>query len=236
MQTKQKRSIHRRAAGEARRAGGRGGDGVEARVAQAVLCERHRISRELHDSVAQELSGAALLVRMLERRFRHRGLKDVSDVARIESCLSGALGHLRAMLQRTACLNVTQDELPGALRQLCTDTAWRYAVVCRCRSRVHRIPWRDEVASHLHGIARESVCNAVRHGRASRIEVNLSAGRTRGRLSIRDDGSGMPASGGGGAGMGLTIMRYRADAIAGRLCISPHDGGGTMVVCEFPVP
>jgi len=91
------------------------------------------------------------------------------------------------------------------------------------------------VATHLYHIAQEAISNAIKHGRARKIEIGLSAGDNRGILTIRDDGVGckkIPAS---SKGMGHHIMSHRAKMIGGTLDIQSSAPHGTVVTCMFPV-
>ena len=94
----------------------------------------------------------------------------------------------------------------------------------------------DDVAAatHLFHITQEAVSNAARHGRATTIVVALRKTANETRLSITDDGCGLPAPAARSGGMGLRIMRYRAELIRAVLTIGAAKGAGTSVVCVLP--
>ncbi len=121
----------------------------------------------------------------------------------------------------------------------------------------------DAVATHLYRIAQEAATNAIRHGRAKHVAIELapslaakagSQGDERAALTVQDDGtgfaigetvgddsaasSGRPTGGSSRAakGMGLRIMDFRAKAIGGSLSIRRRSEGGTVLTCAFPVP
>jgi two-component system CheB/CheR fusion protein len=91
------------------------------------------------------------------------------------------------------------------------------------------------MASHLYRIAQEAVTNAIKHGRAGKIQISLTRTPRRIRLAIRDNGTGMPVRQ-RSRGMGLHVMRYRAGIIGGTLAIEKRPGGGTTVVCTARPP
>jgi len=91
------------------------------------------------------------------------------------------------------------------------------------------------VATHLYHIAQEAVTNAVRHGRARNILIRLSEADSRGSLLVRDDGQGLVEPPIDHPGMGLQIMRYRADMICGALELRSERAHGTSVTCKFPL-
>ncbi len=90
------------------------------------------------------------------------------------------------------------------------------------------------VASHLYHIAQEAVSNAIKHGKAGQIEIDLWNKRASGVLSVRDTGCGIAPGAQEHSGMGLDIMKHRAKMIGGVLAIA-SDGQGTTVTCRFPV-
>jgi two-component system sensor kinase FixL len=90
-------------------------------------------------------------------------------------------------------------------------------------------------ATHLYRIAQEAVNNAIRHGDPASISIQFSRQNGNMRLSVRDDGSGVPAESArhNGDGMGLHIMRYRARMIDATLKINPAPDRGTIVSCYW---
>ena len=76
--------------------------------------------------------------------------------------------------------------------------------------------------------------NAIKHGRPSRIIVNLSRVKDKLALTVTDDGVGLPAKPGTNLGMGLQIMNHRARMIGGSLEVRRCNQNGTIVTCLFP--
>lgn len=96
----------------------------------------------------------------------------------------------------------------------------------------------SEQSMHLYRITQEALTNAARHAHATRIRITLSRKNHRCRLTIRDDGTGFQQARDEGArrhasGMGLSIMRYRADMIGARLNVASTPGVGTTITCSF---
>jgi signal transduction histidine kinase len=83
----------------------------------------------------------------------------------------------------------------------------------------------------LYRIAQEAIHNAVTHGHASQIDLKLEEIGKELRLRIRDNGKGFDAVAKAGSGMGLRIMKYRANSVGGRLSLHSPDGKGTEVEC-----
>jgi signal transduction histidine kinase len=90
--------------------------------------------------------------------------------------------------------------------------------------------------NQLYRIAQEALHNAVQHSFAKHIEVRLSAHAGSVRLTIEDDGRGVPEYARQRGGFGIDTMRFRAAAIHARFSIEPRPGGGTVVACDCPLP
>jgi two-component system CheB/CheR fusion protein len=92
-------------------------------------------------------------------------------------------------------------------------------------------------ATHLYRIAQEALNNAIKHGRATVIVINLRSDANGLELAVEDNGRGIPSNAlNQGSGMGLHIMRYRARSIGGTLQFGPGPHGGTLVSCCVPRP
>ena len=93
---------------------------------------------------------------------------------------------------------------------------------------------RSGKATHLYRIAQEAIHNATKHGKANKIDIRLSANPSATSLSISDDGIGLPTNGGAANGVGISIMRYRANLMEGEFAIESARSGGTVVSCTIP--
>ena len=92
----------------------------------------------------------------------------------------------------------------------------------------------DAAANHLYRIAQEATNNAITHGHAKHISIELSMHQGKIQLTIHDDGSGFqPEQLSEDAGMGLQIMRYRANLIGARLDIESAPGNGTQITASL---
>jgi signal transduction histidine kinase len=93
---------------------------------------------------------------------------------------------------------------------------------------------QDGKATHLYRIAQEAINNATKHGKARKIDIRLSANASATSLSIADDGIGFSKNGNAMNGVGISIMRYRANIMDGEFAIEAGSGGGTIVSCTIP--
>lgn len=201
----------------------------------AVLEERRRMARELHDGLAQELAFVASEAEVLTRQ---NGAEDRARMIR-----SAAVRALDESRRAIAALTRPIDEpLAVAVTQTAEEVAHRLGA----RVHVDADPGLEVgtlVREALLRIVREAVTNAVRHGRAPQVTVRLSitAGlppthvRSSARLEVADDGEGFaPAAVGEGQGFGLTSMRERAESLEGTFRVVSSPGAGTRVEVVVP--
>jgi len=216
---------------------------LEDQVTQVSEAERQRIGQDLHDGLGQLLAGLGYLTSVLQRKLSDRGIPEAMDAATISGHLKEAIVLTRSLARGLCPVDLKADGLTAALRELAARTEETFHVPCVFRSSKPVLMHDSAVATHLYRIAQEALNNAVRHGRAKHIAIDLSLRGEELLLSVADDGvgirsdggAGMPSDGGAVEGMGLRIMDYRARAVGGRLEIAPAAKGGTCVTCRAPL-
>lgn len=194
----------------------------------AVLEERRRMARDLHDGLAQDL----VFISSESRRLAE-GSRD-ARFERLASAAERALDESRDAIN--ALVRTETEPLRTALEGLAETVAARSGV--RVTTRLAEIPpMPPAVADHLLKIAREAMSNAVRHGGAGTIELALDGGADL-RLRIRDDGEGFDVDGGvepgQRSGFGLASMRERAARVGGRVEVRSDAGKGTEIEVVIP--
>ena len=194
----------------------------ESRMEAAVLDDRRRMARELHDGLTQELTYIASQSRRLAVRPG-----DPTTAARISAASARALDEARRAI--SALVRPVDEPFPQALQHLVDELADRYEVkiVTHLDPRTHLDPLQGET---LLRIVSEAVRNAVRHGGAHRVEIRMNASPL--CLSVADDGTGFDPGAPQGhrpGGFGLTSMRERAANLGGELSVESAPGEGTTV-------
>jgi PAS domain S-box-containing protein len=209
---------------------------LERAILQAVNREQYRIGNDLHDGLGQELTGIALMLRGVAGRLTAEYPPILPEIEGITRLVSNAIESTRALARGLSPVNLERGVLQDALEGLAMHAAELYGVQIICTHRVNTIrPLSAELANHLYRIAQEAVRNAVRHGQARTIRLHLHGSRAKVRLTVTDDGVGMPADAVDAAGMGLKIMRYRARILGGEVRFERGEAGGTRIVCECPI-
>jgi signal transduction histidine kinase len=200
---------------------------------KAVLEERNRLARDIHDTLAQGF--AAILMQLQAAQREAGGALPVAVASSIETAVDLARTHLTEARRSVGALrpNVGQGEdIATALKRL-ADLGQRTAhtPIDLVIDELPRLG--DAVEREIIGIAQEALTNAVRHSRARRITIRASTVQSVGlRLSVADDGRGI-ARDGSTSGFGMTSMQERADRIGASLTIVTAPRNGTEVVLAW---
>lgn len=208
---------------------------LERQILDIADREKDHFSQELHDGLCQNLSGIAALSSALSKRLERVSNSAAVAAAEITHLLNEAIQEARDLARGLGPIGLREAGLEGALETLAINTAQRFRVTCRLESDCNFIRLGQKVEVHLFRIAQEAVNNALTHGQAGRIDIALANKYGVGLLSVRDNGTGLPAGSHNLDGIGLHTMAYRAHIIGGSLNVRPRSVGGTAVTCAFPL-
>lgn len=209
---------------------------VQAREA-GVADERRRLAAEIHDTIAQGLTGIIAQLQVVantpEREPARRHLDRAMELAR------HSLGEARRSVHNLAPVALENDGLPEALKKTVAEWGERTGVRAEFTVTGTAEQLHEEVSATLLRIVQEALSNAARHARATRVGVTLSFLGAEVILDIRDDGTGfeprtVPARSSTG-GFGLDGMRARAERIAGTLTVESEPGHGTALSARVPL-
>ncbi|MQS12103.1 sensor histidine kinase [Streptomyces kaniharaensis] len=213
---------------------------VQAREAGAAD-ERRRLAREMHDTVAQGLAGIVTQLQAADQaREQHAPAKQWQRHLDSAAALAReSLTQARRAVHALRPLELERAALPEALAELVEQWRERNSAAAGLTVTGEARPLHPEVEVTLLRIAQESLANAAKYARASRIGLTLSYMPDLVTLDVRDDGVGFdpaaePASRATGGGYGLTVMRRRAERLAGRLDLETEPGAGTTVSATLP--
>jgi signal transduction histidine kinase len=196
----------------------------------AVLQERNRLARELHDSVTQSLYSLTLLAEAGQRMIRAEDLQQIAgNQTRLGQIAQQALQEMRLLVYELRPLALKSEGLVGALEQRLETVERRAGIQARVlvEGEVDLAPGLEE---ELYGIAQEALNNALKHARASKIVLSVRMVDKSVILEIADDGQGFDlAEVQVKGGLGLISMQERAEKIGGQLDIDSAPGEGTRV-------
>lgn len=204
---------------------------TERGAERAVLRERSRLARDIHDSVTQSLTAVVLNLEAAKRELP----RTTKPALAIDSAISLAraslrdlrrsIWNLRAEVNRTRSLAESMEESAAPLR----------AAGINCAIEVHGSSdnLAEELLAAAMSIAREALANVLRHSRAQRAEVTIHISETQLSLSVTDDGVGVVDLPNPGS-FGIVGMQERATGLGGMVRVTTFPGHGTRVECVLP--
>jgi signal transduction histidine kinase len=209
---------------------------IQAREA-GMLDERQRLAGEIHDVLAQGLTGIVTQLEAADQAAdrpadRRRHLNAAKDLAR------DSLAEARRSVQALRPQPLAEAALPDALRDVVDGWSAMNGVTAELITTGAAVPLVPEIETTLLRTAQEALANVAKHAAASRVALTLSYMEDLVTLDVRDDGSGFdpatPLSELYEGGYGLAAMRERVHRIAGRLEVESEPGGGTAISASVP--
>ncbi len=207
-----------------------------------MLAERHRLARDIHDTLAQGFTSIVMLMEAAEAELAADPGKSRIYIDQARSTARESLTEARGLIWALRSERLIGDSLVEALRsvvsQLSEETSTRAELVVTGEPR--QLPPATEEC--LLRVTQEALANIRKHADASRVTVTVSFLDDDVALDVRDDGVGFEpailASTGDGltGGMGLHLMLERVEQIGGTRAIESNTGEGTSVVVQLPTP
>lgn len=198
--------------------------------ALAVVEERNRLARELHDSVTQSLYGLVAFAGAGQEVIRAGDGKRAREyLARIEDAAQKALKEMRLLLYELRPPMLEKEGLVGALQQRLNAVESRAGLQVRLLVD-GEIDLPASLEDGLYRIAQEALNNALQHAAATSVTVRLQRDAEGLELEVEDDGVGFDVvAAADRGGLGLASMRERAQALGSQLDIRSQPGAGTTV-------
>jgi len=195
-----------------------------------------RFSHELHDELGQSLTAVKANLAALRNAPESAPDGKGVDLSRLDDCVrlvDESIGNVRQMSQLLRPTILDDFGLEAALRWLCEGFTHRTGILVDFQAGISgRLP--EEAETHLFRLAQEALTNVARHSGARNATVVLASQGGEVRLSIRDDGRGLPAAGAGARGMGMIGMRARARSVGGDLSVRSKPGQGVEIEVRVP--
>lgn len=216
------------------------GDLADAQHQAGALAERARLSREIHDSVAQGLSSINLLLQAAVREWDDRPAAAREHAAQAAATARDGLDEVRRVVRDLAPAELAvsgHPALPGALRQTCERLAAVSGVDVRVQVHGTAVSLGPEVETALLRTARGALANVLEHSAATTAVVTLTYQPDSVVLDVRDDGRGLAERGSADPdrGRGLAGMRDRLSQLGGTLILESEPGEGTALAASIPL-
>ena len=211
--------------------------GMKAQFA-AVLAERTRIAREIHDNLAQEMAGISVQLEVVARTMPPGAERAKAQLDRVRMLVRHGIAEARRYVWELRSPALEHNDLPTALNETARRLTAETAIEAQVQVSGTFRPLTQLVEDNLLRIGQEAINIAVKHAQAQRIVVNLVFDARRVQLMVRDDGCGFDSQiTGNGASdhFGLIGMRERVEQIGGNLSIQSQKGSGTEVAVDVPI-
>jgi two-component system, LuxR family, sensor kinase FixL len=210
---------------------------LEREIIEIANREQQRIGNDLHDGLGQELTGIALMLKGVASQLRREGSAASSDVEEVIGLVNNAIENTRTLARGLSPLGSGRRSLGAAIQTLAARVSERFGVQVDCNLDFKE-PLRlsETAATHVYRIVQEALTNVVRHSGGTEASITLRTSDEELHLRVDDNGQGfaqtLPER---PEGMGLKIMRYRAQTLGGDLSIGSAENSGVSVRFSCPL-
>ncbi|NLZ43953.1 MAG: sensor histidine kinase [Clostridia bacterium] len=201
----------------------------------AVVEERNRIARELHDSVSQSLFGISLNLNTLELILQSQPEEAKALIGQVKEMVEEAQREMRLMIYGLQPTVLREKGFFEALETLCELFGARYQleVTSLLEGDETRIDHKTQLA--LYRVIQEALHNIVKHARATKAKVSLTIQEREAVARIEDNGQGFNGRQAKSSGLGLAGMKERIAALQGDFHLAPAPGKGTTITVRIPL-
>jgi len=200
----------------------------------AIMEERSRLARDLHDSVTQSLYSVTLFAEAAKRLVRNKDLESTEDyLQQLGDNAQQALKELRLLVYQLRPTTLEHEGLIGALKHRLNTVEERAGVKTELVVN-GAADLEESVEEALYRIAQEALNNSLKHSAASLVTVKFSSEADQVALSVHDNGQGFdPSEASKNGGIGMSSMRERIEKLGGTLHIDSAPGKGTQIQCSL---
>ncbi|OXS54005.1 sensor histidine kinase [Cohnella sp. CIP 111063] len=206
---------------------------AQARMS-AVVEERQRLARELHDAVSQQLFAISMTATAVGRTMDHDFERARRQVELIEEMASAAQSEMRALLLHLRPVHLEGKRLAQAIPELVEEMKAKVPVDIAIDIE-QDLPLNKGVENHLFRIVQEALSNTLRHSKATKMDIVLQRRGEAVRLGIRDNGIGFDTQVKKQASYGMTNMEERVNELGGSLNVASAPGKGTRIEIRVPL-
>lgn len=209
---------------------------VEEEKHAAVVEERNRLAREIHDTCAQGFTGITLQLEAAEEILMQNSNGVLDHIVSARMLARESLNGLRESVWKLRPDALKGTSLPEAIEALAKKVLCGVPIDMRVSLRGTVKALHSEIEANLLHISQEAITNAIKHAKARKVRVELAYEPCQVQLCVKDDGIGfIPDSHGPQSGFGLTSMRERARSVGGEWSICSSPGQGTQIQVVVPV-
>lgn len=194
--------------------------------------EHKRLGQDLHDGLAQQLSGLSFMSKALQNKLAGKSLPEEEDALRILGFLKSAIKETQRISRGFYPVELENLGLLFSLKELTNNIEMTYSIPCHYQFDPSIEVLDDAVAKHVYRVAQEALSNAVKHAKPTRISLSLKRCGANAVLTVEDDGVGIDKEK-FVAKLGVRIMEYRSKMMDAELSMEHVREGGTRVIFTF---
>jgi signal transduction histidine kinase len=204
---------------------------LDQEIGRVADRERYRLGQDLHDSLGQHLTGAALAAQALKEKLAARSAPEAVEAEKLARYVDEGIDLTRNLARGFFSPELDAEGLTVALQHLADNVSERFQVNCILDAdepiRIHD----NQIANQLYRITQEAVTNSIRHGAARQIRIRVAMDGPELCLTITDDGIGFPDKI-HSEGLGVRMMHHRAALSGGTFELRRNGNGGTIATCR----
>jgi len=194
--------------------------------------ERQAIGQDLHDDLGPHLIGIEVMSELLKKKLEKNIVPSTDEVEKIRCLIEEAISKTRRLSRGLCPVFLADLGLESLLQEMASNIEEVHGITCTLNYQKSILVDDISVCTHIYYIVHEAIHNAIKHGQAENIDIDLLYDNNVVTIKIRDDGTGIsqdeiPH------GMGLKIMNFRANMIGADLQIVSNPGDGTLVTLSF---
>ncbi|HSP23149.1 MAG TPA: sensor histidine kinase [Planococcus sp. (in: firmicutes)] len=207
------------------------------RIIEAQEEERKRLSREIHDGPAQMMANVLLRSDLIERTYREKGPElAFLEIKSLKEMVRDALTEVRRIIYDLRPMALDDLGLVPTLKKyLETTEDYNKGIKLYFQSNGNEVRLPSNYETAIFRLVQEAITNAVRHGKASKIEVKVEWLKNQVTLIVKDNGSGFDQSIVKNQSFGLLGMKERIELVNGEFSINSSPGNGTVLMFQIPL-
>jgi signal transduction histidine kinase len=207
---------------------------LERQVQEVSEREKRRAGESLHEDLCQRLTGIQAIARVVERDMAAAHLPGAPLASELSHDLKESLHRALEMAGELQPVALLKDGFVAAVRKLADAFQKRTAIACRVETRAFPEVLDEALATQLYRVLQEALNNVGQHAEATEARIELSGAAERLTLEVGDNGCGFDPTRQKPQGMGLRIMRYRAELAGGEFQFRSAPGQGTTLRVSLP--
>jgi len=198
----------------------------------AVLRERERLARDLHDTLGHTLSVMSVQLEAIQRLYRVDPVRGSDHIDELKTLTRESMSELRRSLDGLRAPGLGERQLAEALQALGVAVSQRAGLVVHCRVDPAISSLNPALTETVWRVAQEALTNIEKHARARTVDVRVTREPQAVRVTISDDGAGLPPDAEGRRGhYGLRGLRERVEGLGGALTLTRLEPGSKVEAC-----